>query len=538
MEEDLSRTLEQKFSQRIHNIERGQYKWFFGWSGVGLSVILLAVAFNKLGVFFSAPFFLFAFVGAWRYALGPGYHILGLRAESRQIRRRGNKLTQSTDETQQKRRKKISVSPINAHLMSYSVKTMGHNNLAVLYNPPRDSDASIIRVKGWDGVMLDPIERYAAENRWSEAVMDGVNRNKNSVGITQTVMIRPHNVLPSRRFREARMHPSIIVAGNRTFDGDDVPRNKHERLAKEAMDLDQSRMLYDRDVTSFVSVNVPRPSNWPKTLDGSLSRLTPEGKLEGVLTQSETDHAPVVAMTERIQRNLAAIGVQQVEALDMDGMRTLARTSWDLNMEDWFAKLDSDDPKYDEMTNEHFWPWPELEILVGRDKDDLPYVDFGGSFHRVWRVFRRDGRKVFPGEFSSLYASGDIGNAFETGLTVTMTGDTFPIQRELLSMNRFITLQRGLNTKTTNPDRYVSQQERDEYFAMEKRQTMLYQSGTDGLYWNTLIATSATTLEGLSGVDKAVDTHATRLGLQLRIVPFEAAQVPAFYSATLATCMM
>lgn len=541
MERNLYRTLERRFSQRIHNFQSHQLQWLLGWSLFGGIIVIFGfLVYRTIGLL-SLPFFLIAILGSWRYPYGTGAQMIKIIRTSRKMRKGDDEHMNHSTKGRVGRRKKALDPPINVSLQAYQVPGVGRENLGVHYFPPKDSDTSIILSDAWDAVSLDSDERFLRENQHAEMILDGVTRSKYSVGITQGITSRPLDITRSRAFRAGRGNPRMLAAGTSTFEGDDVPKNKYEWLAKHATDLDQRRSLYSYDVTSFIALNVPRPEKWPKTPDGSLTKVNKNGEVEPLLTQRQQEQAPLVKMTDRIERNLRTIGVKNVRACDMDNLRTFTRSAWDLNMKQWHDKLISDDPAFDDMTDENFWPWPEDEVYVGRDENEKVYVRLNDSFQRPYRAYRMDRRRVFPGEFMPLYSTGGFGYAYETGLTVSMTGDTFAIQRELDALDKFITAERGLKKKKINdPNRYVSQQQRDDYLASEERQSRLYNSGatTDGLYWNTWVVPSATSLEALMVADQAVDHHATRLGVILKPVPYEALQIPALFTAVIGACMM
>ena len=541
MERNLFRTLERRFSQRIHNFQSHQTQWLVGWSLFGGILIIVGILFYQIIGILSLPFFVVAALGSWRYSYGTGQEMTKIIRSSRNIRKSGNQIVSRTIKVRGGLHRKVLEPPINVSLKAYQVPGVGRDNLGVHYFPPKDSDTTIILSDAWDAVSLDSDERFIRENQHAEMILDGITRSKHSIGITQGVTNRPLDITRSRAFRAGRGNPRMLAAGTSTFEGADVPKNKYEWLAKHATDLDQRRSLYSYDVMSFVALNVPRPEKWPKTPDGSLTKVDKNGEVVPLLTQKQQEQAPVVKMTERIERNLRTIGVKNVRACDMDSLRTFTRFAWDLNMEKWYDKLISNNPEFDVMTDENFWPWPEEVVSIGRDADGKSYIRMNDSFHRIYRAYRMDRRKVFPGEFMPMYSTGGFGYAFETGLTVSMSGDTFPIQRELDALNKFITAERGLKGKKLNdPSRYVSQQERDDYRASEERQNRLYNSGatTDGLYWNTWVNPSATSLAALSVADQAVDHHATRLGVILKPVPFEALQIPALFTAVIGASMM
>ena len=540
MERTLFRTLERRFSQRIHNFEAGQQRWLIGWSLLGGIFVILGVLSVQYVGLLAFPAFLVAILGSWRYTYGTGFYMMKVISESRAIRKRGNRLG-SDPKVNKNRRQKTPDPPINVSLKAYQVPGVERENLGVHYFPPKDSDTSVILFDSWDAASLDSDERFHQENHYAEMVLDVINRDVHSIGITQGITSRPIDPNKSRAFRAGRGNPRVLAAGTSTFEGDEVPQNKNEWLAKQAIDLDQRRNLYSYDVQSFIALNVPRPVKWPKTADGSLVKVDKNGDLQPLLTQRQQEQAPIVRMTERMETNLRTLGVKNVRALDMDTLRTFTRFAWDLNMDSWYRNLIDNDPEFDVMTDENFWPWPEDEPMVGKDENNKPFICLNGSYHRPYRAFKMDRSRVYPGEFLPLYSTGGFGYAYETGLCVAMSGDTFPVQRELDALNKFITAERGLKGKKLNdPNRYVSEQERDEYQATQERQSRLYNSGatSDGLYWNTWVVPSATSLEALMVVDQAVDQHATRLGVSLRPIPFEALQVPALFTAVIGACMM
>ncbi len=549
--------LESRISIR-QEFEKGQTKWFMYWMGYALVVFLIPWTQTNLPLVWII-LAVIAVVGSSRYRHGPGYtYLIELRDTRKEIAKR---------ERPNRKRRVMKREPIVARIMGFptrpseveeegaretaSMEDFDESDLGVTYFPPRDSDSSMILTKGWDGANLDVEDLFDATNRLSNGLLEAARRSPFTIGITEGAMIRPYNFERMRSWQLANNHPLIeaaypgttmeeVRAGKSPAAIIEDARRPLDRpmTADELMNLDSEQrevMLHHTAVDPFYfySLNVPRPTWWPKG---------DRGDIGGLLDSEDLYDAPIVELTRLVEGNLITNGVKGVKALNPDELINHTRVAWDLKeIEAWHsgAEFDSKGVRIDPD-----WPWPSTEYLVRKDKDK-EYIDFDGSHHRVFSLERLDKKRVAPRQLSGLFSPGFLGPAGEVGLVVATSGDTLLSSKESNRTTKRIRLRKAFQRYRQGAGTFdVSSLEQEEARLLENRRDALDYGGSHALSFNTFIITSAAsetheaTLKRHAKVDEIVLNQVRLMDMVMKPLPLASRQVRAFFTATQGASMM
>jgi hypothetical protein len=286
---------------------------------------------------------------------------------------------------------------------------------------------------------------------------------------------------------------------------------------------------------AFVGLNVERPDNFKKIREGVRSGEISAKQFERLV--------PVTRMVKRLEQNLRAQGVTGVRTLDEMGIRTFAQSSWNIDIEQWYNLLQDPStapPVTDRrsvLNKDPLWPWPLTEPLALRDEAGKPYLILGGTYHRIARASRMN-ETIFPGEMKPLFNSGDIGLANETSLTVTMSGDTFPISKEARALNYAIVVQEAFSGMFLSDEAYRSKDELQRAQTLRDRQDQLHYSGKQGMNYNLWNTWAAPDLETLIDVDAIVEEHARSCEISLQYINWESRMMRAKFTASIGSPLL
>gem|GEM_PF-5730982 len=526
MSEIPQRVMSGRFSRRIRNVQIGQWKWGGTWVilAIGLTFIpftttkLAAVAFAIIGVW-----------GAWPYSWGPLYSYVPDFRETLAIRRRKGRVAR--DARPGSRRRATQHEPIDVQIAVFPTSTPERKNLATLYAPPSNSDTIIVTGVAWQGANQEPFSRLTMEDGFANAILDVANMTADSTGITVGLHKGPINLWDSRDWTVGAYGSRVLAAGRRDFD-ENPPTNTYERQMADFSDTDMRRRLYQREVTAFVGLNVARPDD-AKQVFADFRK--------GDIDARQFERKMLISrMARRLEQNLQAQGVSKAQALDEMGMRNFARSSWDVNIEEWWNLLkdpSSAPPITDRksiLLKDPLWPWPLVEPLALRDEAGRPYIELGGSYWRIARATRMN-ETVFPGEFKPLFASGDLGLADETSLTIALTGDTFPVSKESKALNYAIVAQEAFSGIFLSDDATLSPEEEEKASMLRDRQKQLHAGGKQGINYNLWATWGATSLDVLREVDGKIEEHARACSIRLNYIQWESRMMRAKFTASIGT---
>lgn len=529
MEEIPQRVMSGRFTRRLRNIRLNQWIWGGSW-------VILAAGFAVVPEIWirvvAALFLVIGIWGAWPYSYGPLFTYIPEYRATRAIRRRKGRVAREARPGS--RRRNTQHAPIDVQIAAFPTTQPDRSSLATFYSPGRNCDTSITVGKAWQGSNLEPFQRLNAEDGFANAILDVANMTTDSIGLTLGLHKGPVNIWESRNWAADNFHENVKRAGRLDFD-ERPPTNVYERQSADFSDTDLRRRLFTRDVTAFVGLNVQRPDDF---------KAIREGVRKGEITAKEFERRVLISrMTRRLEQNLRIQGVSDVESLDEMGMRTFAQSSWNLDIEEWYDYLQdpSSRPPVDDkrsiLHKDPYWPWPLDEPLALIDDTGKPYLDLGGSKHRIARATRMN-ETVFPGEFKPLYVSGDIGLANETSLTVSMSGDTFPVSKESKALNYAIVLQEAFNGMFLSDDAVRSLEEQEKIQELRDRQDKLYRGGKQGINYNLWTAWGASDLATLQEVDEIVAEHARSCDIHLRFIPWESRMIKAKFTASIGASLM
>lgn len=539
--------LEDRISSRQHDIEPGQWWWGLSFAIVGIGFLFLPY----VGLV-SIVFFAIAVLGFRRYASGPGYVLL--RKYRRTLKMRAQR------KRPQQRRKVAKKKDIDVNMFGYPIGFTEQEevlalelgipeNLGVFYYPPRDSDASITVAKGWDAANMNPDELFREEHLLAHGIMETARRSYPSIELTIGLRSRPINIqLSDERYAQnadLRIQALGVSQSLADFiedqpDADnlrkyltpevlaDEPSVADKSFAKEWQELRPLIESGMREPTVFFCLNVPRPRDWPSA---------PNGDIGDIVGRRELSHSPIVELTKILEESLIRNGVKSVRALSLDDDKTFLRTAWDLTTVDRWHTGATVAPNGSKLDPE--WPWPIMVPYVGEDEDGDEYLDYDGTFSRVWRVFRLNHRQVSPGEFRELFSPNGIGPAGKTGLTVAWTGDTILSLKESKITTSAIRFRKAfslLKDKGKLLDTSALQMEENEL--LEQRRDALDYGGSHAVSFNTLATTSATTLKLLKGVDKALQRKANSLDVIMEKISWASDLDDGFWSCNIGAGMM
>jgi hypothetical protein len=539
--------LEDRISGRQHDIERGQWIW-----GISLMLVGFGFLFLPYVGLLSVPVFIAAILGFIRYSSGPGYVILFKYRRTLKMR--------SRRKHPHRRRKVMTKEPIDVALYGFPLGLTPEQeelaldlgipeNLGVSYFPPRDSDVSTIVAQGWDAANMDPDDLFQEEHFLAHGMMETARRSYPSITLTIGLRSRPLNTQLTKMQYAANAHLRVqAVAAGQTLadfindqpDADqlmqsitpemlaEAPSVADKSFAKDWQELQGLLKTEYREPTAFFCLNVPRPRYWPSA---------PRGDIDEIVSPWEMSHSPIVKLTNILEQSLISNGVKNVRALSLDDTKTFVRTAWDLStVERWHTGATT---APDGTPINPDWPWPATEPLTGVDEDGLEYLDYDGTYSRVYRVYRLNHRRVSPGEFRELFSPNGIGPAGQTGLTVAWSGDTILSARESKITTTTIRFRKAFFLlKDRGKLLDTSALEVEENALLEDRRDALDYGGSHAFSYNTLATTSATSLKLLKGVDEALQRKANELNIVCRLIPWESDLDNGFWTCNIGAGMM
>jgi len=468
-------------------------------------------------------------IGAWPFNYGPGYTYLIERNSSRTIRRRKGRVAQ--EPRPGSKRRATNKEPIKVEIHAYPTAVPGRDSLGIFHFPETKGDATFIVGQAWQGANVGPHERYDAENGFANAILDAANMTADSVGLIVGAHKGPLDIWRSRDWNAEAVHDNVINAGRLDF-ATNPPTRVHERQSANFAELDLNRRLFTREVTGFVGLNVTRPKDF-KDIEKAV--------LAGKMTPRQFENRMLISrMTRRLEENLKAQGISGLQALDEKGIRSFAKSTFELEDIDAWNYLmrhpDADDAVA-MSSHDRFWPWPRKEPLVLLDSQGRPYINFDGSLFRIARATKLN-ETVFPGEFKPLFMSGDIGLANQTSLTLSLSGMTYSARDESKALTYAILIQKALSGIFEVDDTYRTMEDEATANALRERQNRYFLGGKQALGFNLFAAWGAMDEEGLEEADRAVQEHARSCDVKLQLVPLESRQIRAFWSANIGGFLM
>lgn len=504
--------LEGKVSRSQYDYEPGQRWWFLYFMGAAVIVFIIPwTQTNLWWLWILLP--IIAFAGSYRYRNGPGYVIIDdyLRDKDK---REGSEKTNRLRRGQNRE-------PINAALMSFPIRpgtarfkaevdeseeVSESRNIGVTYFPPRDSDSSMTLSSGWLGANLDPEELFDASNQLSNSLLEPARKSPVTIGYTQGIIFRPYNMERSRESRLTNFHPKVNAAfpGTTTDEllvgksaaaiiADAKKPLNRPMTADEVLNLetDQREAMMTKnssDTFCFYSLNVPRPTWWPKG---------ERGNIDGLISEEDLYDAPIVELTKMLEDGLIANGVRGVKTLDLDELTNYVRVGWDLkHIKKWHQGADQDE---DGNPIDLSWPWQDY--VIRKDYRGRDYTDFGGTYHRMFRLERLDKKRVEPGQLTGLFIPGDMGPTDEVGFMAGISGDTILASEASRRTTSNIRWKKAYQRYKRGAGTFdMSDLEQEEAQLLEKRRNALDYGGSHALNFNAF-----------AGICVTGDTHEEKL---------------------------
>lgn len=487
--------------------------WLYMGVTAGLAILFFSIDITRdlwLGWGMAAVFLL----GSWPTKHGPGFlvrwdkyqHAHRRKApeeesDAQEVSKNGKKSTRKAGKEGKDVKERKLKAPIPVRTMEYHSTVTG-TDTGVLYSIPRIADGAIIATTGFDGALLDPDEFFDRQESMSESIIDVARSSVDAIGVVAGFMRRPYNPVRHSDWQEDNVHKKVMasIPGTtwqqveqgksyeavmadlqRVFDGNlDRRLTTDEVLNLEMMQRDGLKEQNSHEAYCFYGITVPRDPSWP---------LGHKGDINDVVTQQQLNDARIVRLSDLMEIGLVANGALGVHKFNERELGNHLRLAWDLNpntIKPWHegANRTLDGKPFDPNN-----PWPYDDFHYGVDDKGFPYVNYGGTLHRIYVVSGLENKLARPRQYRDLFQPGYLGPADRVGYGVALVGETVLASEESRAATREIRFKKAVRrfTGRDSGDYDESELERQEAQLRENERDAFDFGGSHALQFNLYI---------------------------------------------------